>query len=64
MYENTKDHKLFRNGQHEFEKSKSCLIDLIAFEDEMLPLIGKGRRADVVLPGLQQGYQQPPIVSL
>lgn len=24
----------------------------------------KGRTADAVLPGLQQGYQQPPIVSL
>lgn len=42
LSQHTKDTKLIWSSQHGFAKGKSCLIDLLAFYDEMTGTVGKG----------------------
>ncbi|GAB0208805.1 mitochondrial enolase superfamily member 1 [Grus japonensis] len=42
------DKKVIRSGQHGFSKGKSCLTNLIAFDDGMTSWVDEGRAVDVV----------------
>jgi len=43
-----KDKKVIRSSQHGFTMGKSCLTNLINFEDEMTNVVDEGRAVDIV----------------
>lgn len=45
--EHMKDKKVIGNGQHGFLKRKFCLINMVAFYDEVTVSLDEGRRADI-----------------
>ncbi|GAB0186703.1 mitochondrial enolase superfamily member 1 [Grus japonensis] len=43
-----KDKKIITSSQHGFTKGKSCLTNLINFQDEMTGLVDEGRAVNIV----------------
>ena len=48
IFKGMKDKKMTGSRQHGFMKEKSCLINCLAFYDEMTCLVGEGRAVYVV----------------
>ena len=44
----TKEKKVSGNSQYQFIKSKLCLINLIAFSQEMIAFVHKGKGMDII----------------
>ncbi|CAM5169609.1 unnamed protein product [Eretmochelys imbricata] len=49
--------KVIRNSQHGFNKSKSCLTNLIAFYDEITGSVDRGKEVDVIYLNFSKGFE-------
>lgn len=54
-----KDKKVIRSSQHAFYKGKSCLINLIAFYNEVPSLVNEGVPGDVVFLDFSKAFEAP-----